>query len=141
MRIIFDFESQMQALFDNPCEHLWKSNQKNIVILLIFLLKSTPCWLTSAKFHHWGHTTTSVQVHLTISRKHWIATQLKNAKNFIELYFKTKSHRERQEFKQQMIQMEAKVQSLCRYLNAKAISNLRIIVFPSTLPRSTVLDF
>ena len=23
---------------------------------LIFLLKSTPCWLTSAKLHHWGHT-------------------------------------------------------------------------------------
>ena len=43
-------------IFDSPCEHLWKSNQKNISILLIFLLKSTPCWLTSAKLHHWGHT-------------------------------------------------------------------------------------
>ena len=27
-----------------------------IFILLIFLLKSSPCWLTSAKLHHWGHT-------------------------------------------------------------------------------------
>ena len=27
-----------------------------ILILLIFLLKSTPFWLTSAKLHHWGHT-------------------------------------------------------------------------------------
>ena len=61
---------------------------------------------------------TSVQVHLTISRK-MVCTrscvknielprQLKNAKNFIELYFKTASPRERQEFKQQMIQIEAK---------------------------------
>ena len=39
-----------------PCEHLWKSNQKNIFILLNSLLKSTPCWLTSAQLHHWGHT-------------------------------------------------------------------------------------
>ena len=45
-------------IFDGPCEHLWKSNQKNIFILLIFLLKSIPCWLTSAKLHHWGHTNT-----------------------------------------------------------------------------------
>ena len=43
-------------IFDGPCEHLWKSNQKIIFILLIFLLKSTPCWLKSAKLHHWGHT-------------------------------------------------------------------------------------
>ena len=43
-------------IFDGPSEHLWKSNQKNIFILLIFLLKSTACWLTSAKLHHWGHT-------------------------------------------------------------------------------------
>ena len=34
-------------IFDGPCEHLWKSNQKIIFILLIFLLKSTPCWLTT----------------------------------------------------------------------------------------------
>ena len=33
-----------------------KSNQKLIFILLIFLLKSTPCWLTYAQLHHWGHT-------------------------------------------------------------------------------------
>ena len=33
---------------DDPCEHLCKSNQKNIFLLLIFLL-------TSAKLHHWGH--------------------------------------------------------------------------------------
>ena len=44
-------------IFNGPCEHLWKSNQKTIFILLTFLLKSTPCWLTSAKPHHWGHTT------------------------------------------------------------------------------------
>jgi hypothetical protein len=43
-------------IFDGPCEHLWNSNQKIIFILLIFSLKSTPCWLTSAKLHHWGHT-------------------------------------------------------------------------------------
>ena len=36
----------------NICE-----NQiKKIFHLLIFLLKSTPCSLTSAKLHHWGHT-------------------------------------------------------------------------------------
>jgi len=34
------------------CEHLWKSNQKIIFILQIFLLKFTPCWLTSLKLHH-----------------------------------------------------------------------------------------
>ena len=45
-----------RLIFDGPCKHLWKSNQKNIFILLIFLLKSTPCWVTSAKLHHWGHT-------------------------------------------------------------------------------------
>ena len=43
-------------IFDDPCEHLWKSNQKIIFLLLIFLLKSSPCWLMSAKLHHWGHT-------------------------------------------------------------------------------------
>jgi len=43
-------------IFDGPCEHLWKSNQKIIFILLIFLLKSTPCWHTSSRFQHWGHT-------------------------------------------------------------------------------------
>ena len=40
----------------DPCEHLCESNQKNISLLLIFLLKSIPCWLTTAKLHHWGHT-------------------------------------------------------------------------------------
>ena len=40
----------------NSCEHLWKSNQKNIFVLLIFLLKWSPCWLMSAKLYHWGHT-------------------------------------------------------------------------------------
>ena len=35
---------------------MWKSNQKILFLLQIFLLKSSPCWLTSAKFHHWGHT-------------------------------------------------------------------------------------
>ena len=45
-----------RLIFDGPCEHLWNSNQKIIFILLIFLLKSFPCWLTSAKLHHWGHT-------------------------------------------------------------------------------------
>ena len=38
------------------CEHLYRSNQSIIFILLIFCLKSTPCWLTSAKLYHWGHT-------------------------------------------------------------------------------------
>ena len=49
-----------RLIFDGPCEHLWKSNQKNIFILLIFLLKSIPCWLTSTKLHHWGHTKTGI---------------------------------------------------------------------------------
>ena len=48
--------SKMKLNFDGPCEHLWKSNKKNIYILLIFFLKSTPCWLTFAKLHNWGHT-------------------------------------------------------------------------------------
>ena len=48
--------SKMEPNFYGPCEHLWKSNQNNIFLLLIFLLKSTPCWLTSAKLYHWGHT-------------------------------------------------------------------------------------
>jgi len=38
-------------IFDGPCEHLWKSNQTIIFILLIFLLESTPCWLTFANLH------------------------------------------------------------------------------------------
>ena len=36
----------------HPCEYLWKSNQKIISLLLICLLKSSPCWLTSTKLHH-----------------------------------------------------------------------------------------
>ena len=59
-RMIFDIENWLLksdlALFDDPCEHLWKSNQKIFFFLLIFLLKSSPCWLMSAKLHHWGHT-------------------------------------------------------------------------------------
>ena len=51
-------------IFDGPCEHLRKSNQKIISILLIFLQKSTPCWLTSAKLHHWGHTNKDKRVQL-----------------------------------------------------------------------------
>ena len=38
-------------IFDGQCQH-----QKNILILLIFFIKSTLCWLTSPKLHHWGHT-------------------------------------------------------------------------------------
>ena len=53
---LIDFESQIQALFDDPCEHLWKSNKTNIFVLLTFLLKSNPCWLRSEKPLHWGHT-------------------------------------------------------------------------------------
>ena len=45
-----------RSIFNGPFEHLWKSNQKTIFILLIFLLKSTPYWLTSTQLHHWGHT-------------------------------------------------------------------------------------
>ena len=63
-----DFESQIYALFNNPCEHLWKSNQEIIFILLIFLLKSSPCWLTSAKLYHWGHT--NVRSSLAYSQKY-----------------------------------------------------------------------
>ena len=43
-------------IFDGLSEYLWKSNQKVVCILPIFLLKSTPCWLTLAKLYHWGHT-------------------------------------------------------------------------------------
>ena len=52
------FLNQFSKMVSNfwPFMHLWKPNQKNIFILLIFLLKSIPCWLTSAKPHHWGHT-------------------------------------------------------------------------------------
>ena len=42
--------------FWRPIKHLWKSNQKIIFLLLILLLKWSPCWLTSAKLHYWGHT-------------------------------------------------------------------------------------
>jgi hypothetical protein len=48
---------------------LWTSvkvNQKIISILLIFLLKSTPSWLTSAKLHHWGHTKLHEQLGIEI---------------------------------------------------------------------------
>ena len=41
-------------IFDSPESKI----RRNIFILLIFLLKSTPCWLASAKFHHWGYTIT-----------------------------------------------------------------------------------
>ena len=36
-------------IFDGPCEHHFHFTD--------FLIKPTPCWLTSAKLHHWGHTT------------------------------------------------------------------------------------
>ena len=42
MMLKIDFESQIYALFDNPCEHLWKSNQKDIIILLIFWVGRNP---------------------------------------------------------------------------------------------------
>ena len=41
----------------NICESQIK---KNVFILLIFLLKSNPCWLKFAKLHHWGHTNNSI---------------------------------------------------------------------------------
>jgi len=43
-------------IFEGLFKHLWKSNHFFFFILLIFLLKSTPCWFTSTKLHHWGHT-------------------------------------------------------------------------------------
>ena len=45
-------------IFDSPCQHLWKSNEKKYFYFtdFNFLQKSTPRWLTSAKLHHWGHT-------------------------------------------------------------------------------------
>ena len=42
-------------IFDGWGEYLWKSNQKDISVLMIFLQESNPCWLTSAKLHHWGY--------------------------------------------------------------------------------------
>ena len=52
----------------NFCPRIWKVanfwysvltsvkvESKNYFVLLIFLLKSTPCWLTSEKLHDWGH--------------------------------------------------------------------------------------
>ena len=58
--MIFDIENLLLnsdlGTFDDPCEHLCKSNQRINFLLLIFLLNSSPCWLTSAKLHHWGHT-------------------------------------------------------------------------------------
>ena len=48
----------------NICE----SQIKKLFFLLIFLLKSSPCWLTSAKLHHWGHTNVSGRL-LIITRQ------------------------------------------------------------------------
>ena len=50
----------------NICENQIKKN-----ILLIFLLKSSPWWLTSAKLHHWGHTSLFSMSMPTIF-KYWI---------------------------------------------------------------------
>ena len=82
-------------IFDGLCEHLWKSNQKIIFILLIFLLKSTPCWLTSAKLHHWGHTNmyvssyTIISLHCIVRIVVW--TLLKNASFFAKVQIKIQS--------------------------------------------------
>ena len=73
---LIDFESQIQALFDDPCEHLWMSNQENIFLLLTFLLKWSPCWLTSAKLHHCCHT----KIHtIPCVQKQWYRKEIKMA--------------------------------------------------------------
>ena len=51
------------TLFSKMMPNFWRSvwtpvkvKSKNYFYFTIFLLKSTRCWLTFAKLHHWGHT-------------------------------------------------------------------------------------
>ena len=37
---------------------IWTRGLGLKLVFSLVLLKSSPCWLTSAKLHHWGHTTT-----------------------------------------------------------------------------------
>ena len=67
------------------CEHLWKSNQKIIFILLICLLKSTSCWLTSPKPHHWGHT--NIAQSRTYIQWLWLYLYCSHAKDFQSFIF------------------------------------------------------
>jgi hypothetical protein len=45
----------------NFWQSVWTSVKVKTKNLLIFLLKSTPCWLTFPKLHHWGHTNKHTQ--------------------------------------------------------------------------------
>jgi hypothetical protein len=60
IQIIFDTEKWLWksdlGTFWQPMWTSVKVKSKNIFLLLIFLQKWSPCWLTSAKLHHWGHT-------------------------------------------------------------------------------------
>jgi hypothetical protein len=60
IQIIFDIENWLWKSDLGPFwQPIWtsvKAKSKNILLLLVFLLKSISCWLRSAKLHHWGHT-------------------------------------------------------------------------------------
>ena len=65
IRMIFDIENWLLKVrfrhFLTTHVNIWESQIKKIIFLLpIFLLKSSPCWLTSTKLHHWGHTTHNI---------------------------------------------------------------------------------
>ena len=56
------------TLFTEMVPNFWQSEwtsvkvkSKNYFHFTDFLLKSTPCWLTSAILHYWGHTKIEVQ--------------------------------------------------------------------------------
>ena len=64
----------------NICERQIK---KLFSFYWFFLLKSSPCWLTSAKLHHWGHTKYSYICTTLVLHK---CTHIKTRKPNIELY-------------------------------------------------------
>ena len=58
-----DFESRFRHFLMthvNMCE----SQIKKKIFYWFFLLKSSPFWLTTAKLHHWGHTTMLGLLHM-----------------------------------------------------------------------------
>ena len=58
--MIFDIENWLWksdlGTFRRPMWTSEKVKSKHYYSFTDFLLKSSPCWLTSAKLHHWGHT-------------------------------------------------------------------------------------
>ena len=66
IRMIFDIENWLWksdlGTFWWPMWTSVKVKSKNYFSFTDFLLKSSPCWLTSAKLHHWGHTNIIYQI-------------------------------------------------------------------------------